>query len=193
VELTPITPTLLLPRNSCCAVDDFELSTEEIALRHRLELKVERALYRAAVVLQALHDGEDSASAHHYPVWGWQNEQKVQRAWGEIEVALQLLRDHQLYRSTHQNFDYYCRERFGSFVQDYSPIIPQETGICMESTDQSSARTSTQTPHLVDTKCSTTRRDTQLRRSSTNTPASTRTSSTDPAALSKSPRCLPTS
>lgn len=126
MELTLITPTLLLPGNSFYAVDDFELSTEKIALRHRLELRVERAFYRAAVVFQAVHDGQDSGSAHQYLDRGWQNEQRVQRAWGEVEVALQELRDRHLYRSTHQNFDYYCRERFGSFVQDYSPVIALE-------------------------------------------------------------------
>ncbi len=105
----------------------LEMSAEEIALRHRLELKVERALYRAAVVLQAAHDGEDSGSAHHYLDRGWQNEEKVERAWGEVEVALQSLRDHQLHRSTHQNFDRYLRERFGSFVQEYSPVIALES------------------------------------------------------------------
>jgi len=128
VKPTHIPPKLLLPGADPVTISEcFELTEEEIALRHRLELRVERALYRAAVVLQAVHDGQDQSSAHYYLDRGWQNEQKVQRAWGEIEVALQSLRDHHLYRSTHQNFDYYCQERFGSFVQDYSPVMALES------------------------------------------------------------------
>jgi len=120
IKPSAITPALLPSGTDAYAVEQLlELSAEEIALRHRLELKVERALYRAEVVLQALHDGEDSgSSAHHYLDLGWQNEQKVQKAWGEIEVALQELRDRHLYRSTHQNFDYYLRKHFRSFVQE---------------------------------------------------------------------------
>jgi len=67
-----------------------ELTAEQAALRHRLELRVERA-------------------------------------WGEIEVALQELRDRQLYRSTHQSFEHYLRERFASFVQEQSPIMALES------------------------------------------------------------------
>jgi len=99
VEPTAIIPALLPFRTDTCTVEQLlELSEEETALRHRLELRVERALYRAAVVLQAVHNGQDQSSAHHYLDRGWQNEQKVQRAWGEIEVALQELRDRHLYR-----------------------------------------------------------------------------------------------
>ncbi len=128
MEPTAITPTLLPSGTDVYAVEQLlELSAEEIALRHRLELRVERALYRAAVVLQAVHDGQDSSSAHYYLDRGWRNEQKVERAWSEIKAALQELRTHHLYRSTHQNFDRYLRERFGSFVQDYSPIIALES------------------------------------------------------------------
>jgi len=128
MEPTPLTPKLLPSPSSCSLAWQLaELTSEEAALRYRLELKVERALYRAAVVLQAVHSDQDQSSAHHYLDRGWQNEQKVQRAWGEIEVALQSLRDRHLYRSTHQNFDYYCQERFGSFVQDYSPVMALES------------------------------------------------------------------
>ncbi len=105
----------------------LELSAEESAQRRRLELKVERALYRAAVVLQAVHDCQNSSSAHQYLDRGWRNEEKVERTWKEVEVALQELRTHHLYRSTHQSFDRYLRERFGSFVQDYSPVIALES------------------------------------------------------------------
>ena len=121
-------PVLLPSSTDSRSVEQLlELSEEETILRHRLELRVERALYRAAVVLQAVHDRQDSSSAHHYLDRGWRNEEKVERAWGEIEVALQELRDRQLYRSTHQSFDHYLRERFGSFVQDCSPVIALES------------------------------------------------------------------
>jgi len=110
-------PTLLLA----------ELTPEQAALRHRLELRVERALYRAAVVFPSVHDHHSESSAHHYLDRAWQNEQKVERAWGEVEIALQELRDRQLYRSTHQSFDHYLRERFGSFVQEQSPVIALES------------------------------------------------------------------
>ncbi len=129
MKSAPITPALLpFGTDTCAAEDLLELTTEEASLRHRLELRVERALYRAAVVLQAVHYGEDSgSSAHHYLDLGWQNEQKVQRAWSEVEVALQELRDRQLHRSTHQSFDRYLRERFGSFVQDQSSVMALES------------------------------------------------------------------
>ncbi len=123
-----ITPVLLPSGTDACATEQLlELSAEEIALRHRLELRVERALYRAAVVLQAVHDGQVESSAHQYLDRGWQNEQKVERAWSEIEIALQSLRDRQLHRSTHQNFNHYLRERFGSFVQEYSLVVALES------------------------------------------------------------------
>ena len=53
-----------------------DLTEEELASRHRLELQVERAFCQAG-------------------------------------VALRELRDRKLYRSTHQTFEEYCRERFG--------------------------------------------------------------------------------
>ena len=50
MEPTSITPKLLLPGAEFLPVKHFrELTSEEAALRHRLELKVERALYRVAV------------------------------------------------------------------------------------------------------------------------------------------------
>ena len=50
VERTHNTQKLLLPGSDFLPVDRLrELTTEEAALRHRLELKVERALYRVAV------------------------------------------------------------------------------------------------------------------------------------------------
>ena len=40
-------------------------------------------------------------------------ERKVERAFYEAGKALQELRDRRLYRSTHETFELYCRERFG--------------------------------------------------------------------------------
>ena len=127
VKPTPLTPKLLPSSTSYLpALHLAELTPEHAALRHRLELRVERALYRAAVVFPSVHDCQDSSSAHHYLDRGWCNEEKVERAWGEIEVALQELRDRRLYCSTHQSFDHYLRERFGCFVQEQSPVIALE-------------------------------------------------------------------
>jgi len=62
--------------NFCClelapASKGFpELSNEEAALRHRLELKVERTLYKVAVGLTQLDDCK-SSSAHSWLVRIW--------------------------------------------------------------------------------------------------------------------------
>ena len=40
-------------------------------------------------------------------------ERKVEKAFYEAGLALKTLRDKKLYRSTHSNFDEYCRDRFG--------------------------------------------------------------------------------
>jgi len=59
-----------------------ELSPEEEADRHRLELKVERGI------------------------------EKVEQTFYEIGIALAELRSRRLYRSTHKNFGDYCKKRF---------------------------------------------------------------------------------
>jgi len=68
VEPSSIT-SALLPTGT--APDSFkrltELSDEELALRHRLEPKVERALYRAAAALQEL--GHHMATHSHSIQW----------------------------------------------------------------------------------------------------------------------------
>jgi len=66
-------------------------------------------------------------SAHQYLDRGWRNEEKVERAWREVESALQELGDRQLHCSTHHSFDRYLKERFGSFVQDYSLVLAIES------------------------------------------------------------------
>lgn len=122
MEPTPITPALLLPVTDLTKVEElFELTAEEAALRHRLELRVERALYRAAVVLQAVHDCQSESSHHDYLDRGWRDEEKVQRALSEVETALQELRTRRLYCSTHHSFDQYLRDRFGSCIVEVYP------------------------------------------------------------------------
>ena len=55
MEQTGIIPKLLPPGTHTVPVKGLcELNREESGLRHRLELKVERAFYRAAVALQEL-------------------------------------------------------------------------------------------------------------------------------------------
>jgi len=111
----------LLPTGT--APDSFkrltELSDEELALRHRLEFKVERALYRAAAALQELghHMATHSPqySIEHY----WRRDPTVQKFLQEATIALHNLSNRQLYRSTHLCFEDYCRDRFGSSTELY--------------------------------------------------------------------------
>lgn len=59
-----------------------ELTEEEAASRHRLELRIERGI------------------------------EQIERTFYEIGKNLAELRDRRLYRSTHKNFSSYCQERF---------------------------------------------------------------------------------
>lgn len=78
MEPSAITPALLPSGTDARATEHLlELSKEESTQRCRLELKVERALYRTAVVLQAVHDGQVERSAHHYLDWGWRTKIKL--------------------------------------------------------------------------------------------------------------------
>jgi len=127
VKTSSITPALLPSGTDACVAEHLlELSEEEAAQRRRLELKVERALYRAAAALQELghHMATHSPqySVEHY----WRRDPTVQKFLQEATIALHNLSDRQLYRSTHQSEDRYCRERFGSLVQDYSPVMALE-------------------------------------------------------------------
>ncbi len=75
-----ITPELLLPGAGFLPVEHLhELTAEEAALRHRLELKVERALYRVSGGLTEL-DGCKSSSTHPWLVRIWGYRQKVEKA-----------------------------------------------------------------------------------------------------------------
>ncbi len=132
MEPTDITQKLLLPvACASCQRSHFgELTTEEAALRHRLELKastvserrtVERALYRAAVGLAQL-DGCKSSSAHPWLVRIWGDKQKVEFTSIDAMIALRELQTRQLYRSTvHQCFNQYVSERFGWSKEEIYP------------------------------------------------------------------------
>lgn len=121
MEPTAITQKLLLPGAGFLPVECFrELTTEEAALRHRLELRVERSLYRVAVGLAQL-DGCKSSSAHSWLVRIWGDKQKVESASIDAKTALQELQTRQLYRSTHQCFSQYLRERFGWSKEEIYP------------------------------------------------------------------------
>ena len=123
VEPTAITPKFLLPGAESLPVGDFrELSNEEAALRHRLELKVERTLYKVAVGLTQLDDCK-SSSAHSWLVRVWGDKQKVEEASIDAMIALRELQTRQLYRSTHQCFNQYVSERFGWFKEEIYPLV----------------------------------------------------------------------
>lgn len=121
VEPTDITPKLLLPGGELVPAEHLhELTSDEAALLHRLELKVERALYRVAVGLTQL-DGCKSSSVSSWLVRIWGDEQKVESASIDAKIALRELQTRQLYRSTHQCFSQYVNERFGWSKEEIYP------------------------------------------------------------------------
>ncbi len=122
MELTPLSPRLLPPVDSLPAERLAELTSEEAALLHRLELKVERALYRVAVGSTELDDCK-SSSIHPWLVRIWGNKQKVESASIDLKMALQELQTRQLYRSTHQCFNQYVSERFGWSREEIYPLV----------------------------------------------------------------------
>ena len=98
-----------------------ELSSEEATLRQRLEMKAERALFKAAVGTRKLKGlpSYDSTSSWLSQQWG--NEQKVEEAMSEAMVILRELCDRRLFRSTHYRFEDYLRARFGWNVEEIYP------------------------------------------------------------------------
>ena len=123
MEQTDITQKLLLPGADFLPVERLhELTSDEAALLHRLELKVERALSRVAVGLTEL-DGCKSSSTHPWLVRIWGDKQKVEKAYTELKIALRELQTRQLYRSTHQCFSQYVSERFGWSKEEIYPLI----------------------------------------------------------------------
>lgn len=126
MELIPLTAKLLPPVDSLPAEQLAELTTEEAALLHRLELKVERALYRAALGLTQLANCESYDPTQRWLARIWGNEQKVKGAVSEAKMALQELQARRLYRSTHQCFNQYLSDRFGWVKEE---IYPQEADL----------------------------------------------------------------
>lgn len=86
-----------------------ELTEQESELRPRLELRVERALFQAAVVLQEPLKQIPHDSPHYSLKDYWRNQNLVKRAFGPAAKALGELRSSQLYRSTHRYFEPYYR------------------------------------------------------------------------------------
>ena len=133
MEQTGIIPKLLPPGTHTVLVKGLcELNREESALRHRLELLVERAFYRAAVALQELSIAQLPDDETHYDRnVDWRNSEKVKRAFEIGAAALRELRTRGLYHSTHHSFDDYVRERFGSFIEEYSPApsVPESSAL----------------------------------------------------------------
>lgn len=133
MEQTGIISKLLLPEAQRVPVKGLcELTREESALRHRLELKVERAFYRAAVALQELSIAQlPDDSNHEDRNVDWRNSEKVKRAEEQAAAALRELRARSLHRETHHCFDDYVRERFGDFVEEYSPApsVPDDSAL----------------------------------------------------------------
>ena len=120
MEPTDITPKLLPGGELVPAEHLHELTSDEAALLHRLELKVERALYRVSGGLTELDDCK-SSSNHPWLVRIWGNKQKVEEASIDVKMALWELQNRQLYRSTHQCFSQYVSERFGWSKEEIYP------------------------------------------------------------------------
>ncbi len=119
---TPSTPKLLPPQTNSSPTRLLEeLTSEEALLRHRLELKVERSLYKAMIGLQSRHDIQLDNSTHPKLIRFWSDEQSIQTAFSEARTALEELRARRLYRSTHHHFDSYYQDRFCCSVVEILP------------------------------------------------------------------------
>ena len=68
-----------------------------------------------------MDDCKSSSSNRPWLACIWGNEQKVEEASGDAKMALQELQTRQLYRSTHQCFHQYLRERFGWYKEEIYP------------------------------------------------------------------------
>jgi len=98
-----------------------ELSSEEATLRQRLEMKAERALYRATVGLQQLQELQQYDLTSPWLSQQWGSEQKVEEAMSEAMIALRELYEYRLFRSTHYRFEQYLRDRFGWSAEEIYP------------------------------------------------------------------------
>jgi len=122
VKPTALTPkSLLLPADFLPAKRFEELTSEEAALRHRLEMKAERALYKATVGLQRLQGLQSYDSTPPWLSHLWGSEQKIEEASSEAMTAIRELCERRLYRNTHHRFDQYLSERFGWTAEEISP------------------------------------------------------------------------
>ncbi len=119
--LPPTPKSLPLSSNSLPAKRFEELTSEDAALRHRLELKAERALYKASVGLQQLQGLQSYDSTPPWLSHLWGNEQKIEEASSEAMVALRDLCERRLYRNTHHGFDQYLSDRFGWTAEELYP------------------------------------------------------------------------
>ena len=116
------TPKSLLSSTGSLPTKPFEeLSSEEATLRQRLEMKAERALYRAAVGLQQIQGLQQYDSTSPWLSQQWGNEQKVEEAMSEAMMALRELCECRLFRSTHYRFEQYLRDRFGWSAEEIYP------------------------------------------------------------------------
>ena len=100
MEQTGIIPKLLPPGTHTVLVKGLcELNREESALRHRLELLVERAFYRAAVALQERSIAQLPDDSNHEDLnVDWRNSEKVKRAFEQAAAVLRELRARSLHR-----------------------------------------------------------------------------------------------
>jgi len=113
--------SLPLSKNSLPAKRFEELTSEEAALRHRLEMKAERALYKASVGLQQLQGLQPYDSTPPWLSHLWGSEQKIQEATSEAMAAIRELCERRLYRNTHHRFDQYLSDRFGWTAEELYP------------------------------------------------------------------------
>ncbi len=93
-------------------------------LRHRLEMKAERAIYRATVGLQQIQRLQSYDSTSPWLSQQWGNEQKVEEAMSKAMAALRELCERRLFRSTHYRFEHYLRDRFGWSAEEVYPDSP---------------------------------------------------------------------
>ena len=113
--------SLPLPTNSLPAKRFEELTSEEAALRHRLEMKAERALYKATVGMQRLQGLQPYDSTPPWLSSLWGSEQKIEAASSEAMMAIRELGERRLYRNTHHRFDQYLSDRFGWTAEEVYP------------------------------------------------------------------------
>lgn len=117
-----LTPKSLPLSNNFLPAKRFEdLTSEEAALRHRLELKAERALYKASVGLQQLQGLQPYDSTPPWLSHLWGSEQKIEEASSEAMTAIRELCERRLYRNTHHQFEQYLSARFGWTAEELYP------------------------------------------------------------------------